>query len=321
MEIIFKSILREEMASFLNVIRLSIADVGGYRFVMAELDGFLHKEGLSEKKLNASQIERWVKTLNVKPPTKQAKLSKVKRFADYLSALGIYAELPKMPRVNSDFRPYVFTYDEMRMIFEVADDLSITSPSSTIAAQIPLLLRILYGCGLRLGEAASLNWDDVDLDSGVLTIKEAKYRKQRIVPMCDELSRILKLYKKVGNSGTQGQGYLFSDKNGKPRNKGCYWNSFHGILCEIGVKNPQTAKYAGRGPCIHSLRHTFTMHSFLKAEAEGKDFLASAPFLSTYLGHESLIYTDKYLKARYELYPESHAVIEDYTRCIFPEDL
>jgi hypothetical protein len=42
------------------------------------------------------------------------------------------------------------------------------------------------------------------------------------------------------------------------------------------------------------------------------------PFLSTYLGHESLMETDKYLKARHELYTGAHTVIEDYTSDVFP---
>ncbi len=287
---------------------------------MADFDGFLHEERTSEKKLDISQISRWIEKMNVKAGTKKGKLSKLRRFADYLSTLGIPAELPEMPRVNSDFKPYVFTYDEMRSIFEVADDLAITKPSSSAAEQVPMLLRILYGCGLRLGEATSLKWDDVDLDSGIITIREAKFQKQRVVPMCDELTRILKLYKAAKYSDTREHGYVFSDRNGKPR-KGGYWTSFHSILCELGIKNAQTSKDAGRGPCIHSLRHTFTMHSFLKAEAEGRDFMGSAPFLSAYLGHESLMHTDKYLKARYELYPESHTAIENYTQDVFPEEL
>jgi hypothetical protein len=57
----------------------------------------------------------------------------------------------------------------------------------------------------------------------------------------------------------------------------------------------------------------------LKAEAQGKSFMESVPFISTYLGHDGLTHTDKYLKARHELYTESHAVIANYTNDIFPQ--
>ena len=48
--------------------------------------------------------------------------------------------------------------------------------------------------------------------------------------------------------------------------------------------------------------------------------METVPFLSTYLGHEGLMRTDTYLKARHELYTKSHAVIADYTRDVFPQE-
>lgn len=48
---------------------------------------------------------------------------------------------------------------------------------------MPLLFRLLYGCGLRLSEALKLRLNDVDLDEGVLTIIDGKFNKDRLVPM------------------------------------------------------------------------------------------------------------------------------------------
>jgi hypothetical protein len=48
--------------------------------------------------------------------------------------------------------PYVFSVHEMTQIFEAADDLIVTNKHSKTAAELPMLLRILYGCGLRLGD-------------------------------------------------------------------------------------------------------------------------------------------------------------------------
>jgi len=59
----------------------------------------------------------------------------------------------------------------------------------------------------------------------------------------------------------------------------------------------------------------------LKADAEGKSFMETVPFVSTYLGHAGLMQTDIYLKARHELYTQAHKIIEDYTFDIFPEEV
>jgi len=324
MDILFRSILRDELTSFMEVLKLSITlpqSYQAYQRALSDFDSFLHIEGLSVKKLDAEQIMRWLDGFNVHPSTKGKKLSFVRRFARYLSTIGIEATLPEMPIISSDFTPYVFTVDEMTRIFEIADDLILTSPNSRKAAEFPVLLRMLYGCGFRLGEAISLTWNDINLSSGVITVKEAKNQKQRLVPISDELSRILKLYRASPHFKVKDCDLLFKTNDGLPRSTRAYWGLFDSILCELGIKNPQTAKYRSRGPCIHSLRHTFTLHSLMKADAAGREFMEIMPFLSTYLGHSRLMETDKYLQARHELYTDAHIVIEDYTRGVFPEDV
>jgi len=320
MDIIFKSILKNELEAFMEFIKLSVTDCRKYRSTLSNFDSFLYSEGLMEKNIEAKQVKRWLDGFNSHISTKKDKLSHVRRFSIYLSTLGIPSSLPELPRNTTEFKPYVFSRDEMTQIFETADDFILTNPNSRIAAEFPVLLRILYGCGLRLGEAEALTWDDIDLSSGVITVKSAKNQKQRIIPMSDELTRILKLYSASSCFDARKHNFLFTKNNGERRTKGAYWCIFNRILNEIGIKNPQNTKPGSRGPCIHSLRHTFTLHSLLKAESEGRSFMESVPFISTYLGHEELRETDKYLKAKYELYTESHEVIADYTRDVFPQE-
>ena len=318
----FKSILKDEMASFMDVLKLSMPAVETfvkYRSTLCNFDSFLHEQGLAIKKLDAGQVKRWLDGFYVSAATRNNKLSKIRKFARHLSALGIAAALPEMPRKTCGYAPYAFTADEMARIFEAADDLLLSYPNSRKAAEFPVLLRMLYGCGFRIGEVITLTWDDIDLANGVVTVKNAKNRKQRIVPMSDELTRILTLYRAAPCFTVPNCTLLFKQNDGRAHSKTAYWRIFHLILCELGIKNAQTAKHRSPGPCIHSLRHTFTLHSLLKAETEGREFMDTVPFLSTYLGHSGLMETDKYLQARHELYTNAHAVIEDYTRGIFPE--
>ena len=321
MNVIFKSILKDECVSFMEFIKLSVVDWKTYQRTLRDLDSFLHTEALTEKKIDARQIKRWLDGTNVSLLTKKGKLSKVKRFSTYLSTLGIAASLPELPRNTWEFKPYVFSTDEMERIFEAADDFILTNPNARIAAEFPMLLRILYGCGLRVGEATSLRCEDIDLSEGVITVKVAKNQKQRIVPMSGELTRVLNLYKMSPCFDIHGCGFLFKKDNGQLRSRIAYGNIFRRILSELGIRNPQNTKKGLRGPCLHSLRHTFTLHSLLKAESEGRGFMETVPFLSTYLGHDELMHTDKYLKARHELYTESHSIIADYTDGIFPQEV
>lgn len=320
MDVVFQSILRDELASYMEFVKLSVKDYKAYQRTLLDLDFFLCREGLAEKKLEAETISRWLEGFtNVRPSTKKGKLTHVRKFAGYLLSLGLKATIPELPHISSDFTPYVFTMDEIVLIFEAADDLILDKPKSRVSAELPVLLRILYGCGLRLGEATSLTWDDIDLETGVITVKASKNQKQRIVPMSGELTRILTLCKDSPHLGMNGHGLLFKKTDGAARAGSCYWTVFINILCDLGIRNLQTIKHSTRGPCLHSLRHTFTLNSLLKAEAEGRTFIETVPFLSTYLGHDGLMQTDVYLKARHELYSDAHSIIEQYTNEVFPE--
>jgi integrase len=320
MNIVFKSVFSGELTSFMEFAGLSVSDLRHYQTTLCALDSFLCKEGLTEKRLDADRVSRWLDGFtHIKDSTKQGKLTCVRRFSAYLRTLDIETTLPEFKSVASDFMPYVFSEDEMTQIFEVVDDLSITRPKSRITAEFPMLLRLLYGCGLRLGEAVMLSWDDIDLHDGIITIKFAKNNKQRRIPMSGELTRTLALYRNAPCFGMEEHGFLFGRDGCKHRSNRSYWSLFDSILCELGIKNRQTMRHGSRGPCIHSLRHTFTMHSFLKAEAAGYEFMEVVPFLSTYLGHSGLMETDKYLRAHYRLYEKAHATIADYTRDVFPE--
>lgn len=74
-----------------------------------------------------------------------------------------------------------------------------------------------------------------------------------------------------------------------------------------------------RGPCLHCLRHGFAFKAFAEAERSGRSITDSVPYLSIYLGHDSLKETESYLKFSSELYPEAMELFENYTLQVFPE--
>jgi integrase len=314
----FTSPLGEEMSSFMELIALSVVDHAAYRRDLVAFDAFLTADGSSDKSFTPEQVSCWLDGYDIALSSKKGKLGHIRKLSDYLKTLGIKTTLPELPRSSSTFEPYVFTTDEMRQIFEAADDAVSLKPHSLVAAELPMLLRILYGCGLRAGEATALTWDDVNLEEGTLTIRKAKNNKQRIVPMSEGLTRVLGLYKAASCFAASEHGHLFKKENGTPSCPTTYHKIFNSILYDAGIKGDRTQAFS-RGPCLHSLRHVFVLHSLLKAEAEGRNFMETVPFLSTYLGHEKLMETDKYLRARYDLYKTAHEKIEHYTEDIFPE--
>lgn len=79
--------------------------------------------------------------------------------------------------------PYIFTEDEIRRIFQIADSLEPCASVPLRHQVMPVLLRVLYGCGLRISEALELRVADVDLSNGLLHIRHGKNGRERLVPM------------------------------------------------------------------------------------------------------------------------------------------
>ena len=70
---------------------------------------------------------------------------------------------------------------------------------------------------------------------------------------------------------------------------------------------------------MHCLRHTFAVNSFAKNKKEGRNAHDAAPFLSTYLGHDSLQGTEKYLKYSGDYFCSTVLMFEEFSDGLFPE--
>jgi len=321
MECSFASPLKEELTAFVALKESTTKDQWAYRHDLFSLDTYLIREGLTEKRLDRKMLDHWARESlsHLAPSTTNITIGRIRLFARYLQALGIQADIPEMPRYTSLYVPHIFNDDEIKAIFAAADDLSLHMPKSLAAIELPVFLRILYGCGLRSGEAVALRWGDIDLDEGIITIHKAKNDVQRLVPMATELTRILKLYRYAPDMAGGEDDFLFKGKEGGHRPADTFGDIFSELLKGLRIKPPRPKDDHSRGPCLHCFRHVFSLKSLLKSEAEGRPFIESVPFLSTYLGHRNLMGTDKYLNACHELYEDAHEAIAEYTFDVFPD--
>ena len=97
------------------------------------------------------------------------------------------------PRQPRSAPPYVYSRDELQRLF-AAIDISRQRPVQLDADTLRALLLLLYGAGLRLGEARHLTLDDVDLRDAVLTVRNTKFYKTRLVPVGLQLTDALSTY-------------------------------------------------------------------------------------------------------------------------------
>ncbi len=258
------------------------------------LDLFLLKNKLSVKILSESMVSEWLSEKNISNKSKVKIINILNGFSKYLKIFDLnICYLPEKPKVTNDYTPYIFSNEEFKRIIYAADMFKghIRQRNSTF--QFPILLRILYGCGLRVGEAISLKWGNVKIEEGVLLILRAKNNKQRFVPMDSSLVKILKKYKAFVDSKEICQTYLFERKVSTTYSIDYFHEWFCKILkyAEVPYIKQQLHE---RGPCPHCLRHLFTIRSFQKSATGGRTFMDTAPILSAYLGHDSIMETEKY---------------------------
>ena len=319
----FNSIFKDDISNFLAIRKtvLSGSTIEYYIYSLTSFDVHLVNIGLQEKVISEAIFNEWQKTITGKTRTKAGKISAIRIFFKYLHSLGISAYIPVIPKIVDDYVPYIFTDEELSLIFNAADTIEITKrhPNPYIKTAYPMILRLLYGCGLRIGETLALQMKDIDLKGGILTLLHAKNEKRRLVPMSPSLTDILRQYCLAMGIIGNPNAFLFPSVDPqRPISIPAVRHIFNFLLKNLGIKLPNK-KLRKRGPCHHCLRHVFVLKSFLQAQKNGRSIDDSVPFLSIYLGHDSLKETEKYLKFSSELFPNTLELFEDYAGMVFPE--
>jgi integrase len=158
---------------------------------------------------------------------------------------------------------------------------------------------LLASTGLRLSEARRLTTDDADLVNGILTIRETKFRKSRLVPLHPSTTEALASYadRRNGCRAAPRSEYFFRTERSPRLQRHAVEKTFAGIRQRLG--------WAGHGrtrqPRIHDLRHTFVTRRLLRWYQDGADVDHKILALSTYLGHAKVTDTYWYCTAVPEL--------------------
>lgn len=107
-----------------------------------------------------------------------------RQFAKYMSAADPRTQVPParaIPQPPAVLRPYIYTEDEILRLMDAARNLF--SPRKLRCHTYTCLVGLLAVTGLRSGEAVRLRNEDVDMVQGLLTIRDTKFHKSRLVPI------------------------------------------------------------------------------------------------------------------------------------------
>jgi len=302
-EVQFHSVLGPLMEQFVEEKRAC-----GYRYrsgvrLLVCFDRFLSNEAVPPGELSRSITQKWLaKRPHESVLTQQRRISIVRQFTQFMCRQGYRADVPDRslgPKRAASFSPRILTHTEVEQLLHAVDRLTPTARSPMRHLIMPEVFRLLYGCGFRLSEVLRLRVADVDLERGVLTVRQGKFGKDRLVPPA--LPLVLRLQSYAARFGDRPPDvYFFPSYHGGPWSIRTVYHLFRELLLKCAIPHGGRSK----GPRVHDVRHTFAVHSLLRWYREGADLNAKLPVLATYMGHQSLAGTRHYLHLTAELFPE-----------------
>lgn len=250
---------------------------------------------------------------NVQPSHWARRLSFVRGFARYRSATDPRTQIPPqglLPFQPQRARPYLYSDDEISRLLRAALDMTYRYERGALR---PWVFHCLYGLlsvsGLRLGEALNLELRDVDLGSAVVTIRGAKFGKDRLVPLHASTCKVLDRYlvrRSRHWADRPVSSYLFVSSWGNRLDAGEVHRTFYALSRQIGLRGPSDS----HGPRLHDMRHRFATNTLVRWYQSDQDPERLLPVLSAYLGHVHVEDTQWYLNASPELMREAMRRLE-----------
>ncbi len=241
----------------------------------------------------------FVLACNVTPAVRARRYSVLVRFADYLAVFDTRTPVldPRaLPRSRAT--PPARILDDAELALLLAAARSIDRPHVLSGETLYTVLGLLASTGLRSGEALRLDRADVDFTTGVLQIRQTKFRKDRLVPVHPSTSARLRAYTLVRDRvfPRPSSAAFFLSSRGRRLPSTSFSAAFRDArhCAGLGTDRPRMLR-------PHDLRHRFATTRLVQWYREGIDVQAQLPVLAAYLGHVRYSDTAYYITGTPEL--------------------
>jgi len=255
-----------------------------------------HRGPITEK-----LIFDWVQGCATRPAaiTWARRLEVLLPFAKYCLRLDGKTYVPDRSlfgRAHRRLTPHIYTEGEIRDLLVAAGQLQ---PAGFLRpATYQTMFGLIAATGLRISEALKLRLADLDVSGSILTIRETKFTKSRLVPLhpsvCEALSSYIVFRKRV--PATPNSPLFVNDVGTQLHDR-----TVHSVFERLRTRLGWTARGSHPAPRIHDLRHTFICRRVLVWHKQGADIDNAMLALATYVGHAKVSDTYWYLTGVPEL--------------------
>lgn len=232
-----------------------------------------------------------------RPVAAARRLAVVRQFARHRTAFDPSTEVPPAgllgPTGFPRKPPHIYSRTELAALLRVAAALP---PRGGLRPRtFATLFGLLASTGLRVSEARRLLCTDVDLHAGVVTVREGKFRKSRLVPLHPSAVAALRRYEIARDrcEAVPHSPFFFRTETLASLSPAAVARTFAALRRQLGW----TAKGHARRHRIHDLRHTFAVRRLLLWYEQGVAVEPRIAHLATYLGHANPTDTYWYLTA------------------------
>ncbi len=298
----YKSNFAEDIDNMLQTLHDSGLKVLYLNGFLNSFDSYCYEKYCDDAILTREIAESWIHNTESDSQSHMSRrVQTMKHLGKYQRMIGKPAYIPlySIPHPKSP-EPRLFTEEQLQEFFEKVDTTIL--PTSTVPYRViifPVLLRLMYCCGLRSAEACELKCEDVDLKNGILFIMDSKGNKDRAVYINDEMLELCRRFHKKYCSLFPDREYFFQpNPEKKCFTSGDVGNLFDSVMLKTSFYDPNAKKFTP-----HGLRHLFAVENIRRCFEEGEDFSNRIEYLSRYMGHDNIRYTLYYLHLTQRLFP------------------
>lgn len=292
----------------------------GYSYESEELvlnrfDTYCINKKLETPEITKEFLSGWMERSETEGSFNHGKrISCVRQLLVFMATCGINVYIPHDFCHFKRALPHIFEVEELVSFFSEVD--SYFPPDNRpaylhrLANEYRLLFRWYLCCGLRNAEAAGILTENVDLETGTLTILDSKGNKDRLVYLPDDLLESTRQYHSylTDTLGKESK-WFFPGMNPE---KSLPNTSVDSVFNRFWNKTPYAN--CSNKPTVHDFRFSYVVSRMnLWAEA-GVDLQVMMPYLSRYLGHKSTNETFYYyylVKEAYKTIKKKDTIADD----------
>jgi len=245
------------------------------------------------------------------PFTWARRLQTIRPFARFCSRLDQATFIPEQNvfgRAKRRLTPHIYTDREISDLLDAAGRFP--EEGSLRSATYRTLFGLIAATGLRLSEALKLRFADLDFARGILTVRQTKFAKSRLVPLHTSVTRALSAYAEMRQNAfpAERNASFFIGVSGTALSK----STVHSAFLRLRKRLRWTARGSHPFPRIHDLRHSFICRRVRLWHERGTDIDNAMLALATYVGHAKVSDTYWYLTGVPDLMAVAGRNFEDF---------